>query len=104
AFVFPSQEEGIGRAQIEALGSGVPVIGTHQGGTTTVVENGVHGMIVNGRNPAEIAAAMIKLATDHDLNARMGDAAYDLIANQHTWQQYGDRLLEEYSARLQRRR
>ena len=35
AFVFPSQEEGIARAQIEALACGLPVIGTHEGGATT---------------------------------------------------------------------
>ena len=34
-FVFPSQEEGIARAQIEALASGLPVVGTHEGGATT---------------------------------------------------------------------
>ena len=38
AFVFPSQEEGIARAQIEALAAGLPVIGTHEGGATTLVK------------------------------------------------------------------
>jgi len=92
AFVFPSQEEGIGRAQIEALSCGVPVIGTHEAGTTTVITNEVEGLIVNGRDPADIAGAMIRLTTDQALNARMGEAAHRRIAP-HTWQAYGDRLL-----------
>lgn len=100
AFVFPSQEEGIGRAQIEALACGVPVIGTHEGGTTTVVDDGVEGLIVRGRDPAHIAAAMIRLATDRDLNGRMGEAAYKRVAAQNSWQQYGDRLLARYAASL----
>jgi glycosyltransferase involved in cell wall biosynthesis len=62
AFVFPSQEEGIARAQVEALASGLPVIGTYSAGTTTLVDNGVEGLVVKGRDPQQIAAAMIKLS------------------------------------------
>jgi glycosyltransferase involved in cell wall biosynthesis len=100
AFVFPSQEEGIARAQVEALASGLPVVGTHPGGTTTLVQDGVEGFIVNGRNPQEIAVAMIRIARDSELNKRMGDAAYKRGAFQNTWLDYSDRLLAEYSRRL----
>jgi len=103
AFVFPSQEEGIARAQIEALACGLPVIGTHQGGATTVVEHGVEGFIVSGREPAAIAEAMVKLAQDRELNSRMGDAAYEKGAEGNTWQDYGDRLLAECGRRLEKR-
>jgi D-inositol-3-phosphate glycosyltransferase len=104
AFVFPSQEEGIARAQIEALGSGLPVVGTHEGGATTLVEDGVEGFIVRGRDPGHIAEAMIKLARDPELNRRMGEAAYIKGAVRNTWQDYGDRLLAEYAVRLNRRK
>ncbi len=103
AFVFPSQEEGIARAQIEALASGVPVIGTHEGGTTTVVDDGIEGFIVRGRDPAHIAAAMIRVASDRDLNERMGEAAYRRVGTQNSWQEYGDRLLERYTSSLRDR-
>ena len=101
--MFPSQEEGIGRAQIEALASGVPVIGTHEGGTTTVVDDGIEGLIVRGRDPSHIAEAMIRLGRDRALNERMGEAAYRRVATQNSWQQYGDRLLERYAAALRDR-
>jgi glycosyltransferase involved in cell wall biosynthesis len=100
AFVFPSQEEGIGRAQIEALASGLPLIGTHEGGATTLVENGLEGFIVRGRDPQDIAQAMIRLATDPELNRRMGEAAYRKGSLQNSWQDYGDRLLAAYRQRL----
>lgn len=104
AFVFPSQEEGIARAQVEALASGVPVVGTHEGGTTTLIQDGVEGFIVHGRDPVNIAEAMVKIATDLELNRRMGDAAYEKGAAQNTWQDYGDRLIAEYEKRLSSRR
>jgi len=100
AFVFPSQREEIARARMEALACVLPVIGTHGGGTTTLVDDGVEGSIVNGRDPQEIAAAMINLATDRELNQRMGEAVHRKRVIRNTWQDYGDRLLAEYERRL----
>jgi len=103
AFVFPSQEEGFARVQSEAMACALPVIGTYEAGTTTVVDDGVEGFIVRGRDPKDIAAAMIRLATDRDLNHRMGEAAHDRISTHHTWQQYGDRLLARYAMSMKNR-
>ncbi|MEI9897540.1 MAG: glycosyltransferase family 4 protein [Chthoniobacter sp.] len=100
AFVFPSQEEGIARAQIEALASGLPLIGTHEGGATTVIKDGTEGFIVRGRDPRHLAKAMIEVASDRDLNARMGKAAHQAGAAQNTWQDYGDRLLSGIELKL----
>jgi glycosyltransferase involved in cell wall biosynthesis len=100
AFVFPSQEEGIARAQIEALACGVPVIGTHEGGATTMVDDFVEGFIVRGSDPEDIAAAMIRIGSDPDLNNRMSQAAYSKGAFRNAWQDYGDRLSGEYERRL----
>lgn len=102
AFVFPSQEEGIARAQMEALACGLPVIGTHEGGTTTLVDDGVEGLIVRGRDPQHIAEAMIHLAQDRHLNLAMGEAARRRVADR-TWQNYGDELLAAYANRLSER-
>ena len=104
AFVFPSQEEGIARAQIEALASGLPVIGTHAGGATTLVEDGVEGFIVAPHDIQQLADIMIRLAQDPALNLRMGEAANRKGAEQNTWQDYGDRLLAEYERCLIARR
>ena len=102
AFVFPSLEEGIGRAQIEALAAGLPVIGTYTAGTTTLVQDGVEGFIVPGREPEQIADRMLQLARDAELNRRMGEAAYRKGALHNSWQDYGDRLLAEYQQRLEK--
>lgn len=99
AFVFPSQEEGIARAQIEALASGVPVVGTYTAGTTTLVKDGVEGFVVPGRDPTALAERMIQLAQDPELNQRMGEAAFRRGSVHNTWQDYGDRLLAEYERR-----
>lgn len=102
AFVFPSQEEGIPNAMIEALASGLPAIATHEGGATTLVQDGVEGYIIRGRDPAHLAEAMVKIAKNPELNRRMGEAAHQKGAVRNTWQDYGDRLLAEYKRRLDR--
>ena len=103
AFVFPSQEEGIARAQIEAMACGLPLIGTHEGGATTLVDDGVEGFIVRGRDPGHIAEAMIRTASDRKMNEQMGEAAYKKGALKNTWLDYGDRLLSRYAESLNNR-
>ena len=100
AFVFPSQEEGFARVISEAMGAGLPIIASHESGATTLVQDGIEGLIVRGRDPQHIADAMIRVALDPELNLKMGKAAFQKGAVKNTWQDYGDRLLEEYQCRL----
>jgi glycosyltransferase involved in cell wall biosynthesis len=100
AFVFPSQEEGFARVISEAMGAGLPIIASHESGATTLVRDGVEGLIVRGRDPQHIANAMIQVFLDPELNQKMGEAAHKKGAAKNTWQDYGDRLLEEYQRRL----
>lgn len=100
AFVFPSQEEGFARVISEAMGAGLPIIASHESGATTLVHDGIEGFIVRGRDPQHIADAMIRVALDPELNLKMGKAAFEKGAAKNTWQDYGDRLLEEYQRRL----
>jgi glycosyltransferase involved in cell wall biosynthesis len=100
AFVFPSQEEGFARVIPEAMGAGLPIIASHESGATTLVDDGVEGFIVRGKDPEHIAQAMIQVSNDHKLNEAMGKAAFKKGALSNTWKDYGERLLAEYQRRL----
>lgn len=93
AFVFPSNEEGFAKAVIEGMASGLPVIATHQSGATTLMEDGVQGFIVRGRDVDGLAAAMIKVASDRDANEKMGRAAYACGAQKNSWGDYAERTI-----------
>jgi glycosyltransferase involved in cell wall biosynthesis len=98
AFVLPSCEEGFARVLSEAMACGLPIIASYESGATTLVDDGVEGLIIS-QQPAALATAMLRLAQDHALNQRMGSAAHQRGAIRNTWQDYGDRLLAEYQRR-----
>ena len=101
AFVFPSLEEGFARVIPEAMAAGLPIIASYESGATTLVCDGVEGIIVRPRDPRHIADAMIRVATNMELNKGMGEAAHSKGAVANSWQDYGDRLLDEYGKRLE---
>jgi glycosyltransferase involved in cell wall biosynthesis len=68
-----------------------------------LVENGVEGLIVNGRNIGQLADAMVKVATEHELNERMGKAAFARGGKGNSWGDYADRLLRFYGEALSNR-
>lgn len=102
AFVLASVEEGFARVIAEAAAAGLPIIGTHESGASTIISGGIEGFIVPSRHHEKLADAMIRIAADPELNRKMGDASYQKGAAQNTWQDYSDRLLGEYQKRLSR--
>jgi len=104
AFVFPSNEEGLAKAIIGAMASGLPIVATHQSGATTLVEDGIEGLIVRGRDVEQLAAAMIKVASNRELNERMGRAAYERGARRNSWGDHADRVIKICAEALERRK
>jgi len=104
AFIFPSNEEGFAKAIIEGMGAGLPIIATHESGATTLVDDGVEGLIVKARNVEQIAAAMIRVATNRAENERMGHAAYTRGAKSNSWGDFADRLIKVCGETLAQRK
>jgi glycosyltransferase involved in cell wall biosynthesis len=74
-FVLPSREEGFSNALLEAMAAGVPVIATAVGGNRDAVTDGESGLLVRPGNPSALGGAILKLAADAALRARLGAAA-----------------------------
>ena len=103
AFVLVSVEEGFARVLSEAMAAGLPLIATHESGATTVLRDGVQGLVVPARDSASLHQAMERLAEDRSMNRRMGAAALEAGAVRNTWQDYGDDLLRRLSIELSAR-
>ncbi len=78
ALVHPAREENMPMTIVEAMSQGLPVIGGRRaGGVPWVLANGAAGLLVNVRDPRDIAAAMQRLADDPSERQHFARAAYD---------------------------
>ncbi len=70
-------KEGIPGTIVEAMASGLPVIGSYLGGIPAVIESGRHGLLVPEQDIDALATALEALLTDAALRERLGRAAAD---------------------------
>ena len=85
--VLPSLVEGFGLVLLEAMASGVPVIGTPHTATPDLIETGVHGFVVPIRSPDAIAEAIETLLASPDRLTAMKMAAR-ARAEEFPWSRY----------------
>lgn len=79
-FVSSSRSEGAAGSVIEAMRSAVPVVTTDVLGLRGLVHDGVNALVVPVGDPTALAGAIVSLATDGELAARIGlagRATYD---------------------------
>ena len=71
-FVLASRNEGMGRALVEAMAFGIPVVGTSVGGVPELLQQGDAGLLVPPGDAAALGAALIRLAEDRSFAAALG--------------------------------
>jgi len=91
-FALPSRAESFGIAYLEAWLCKKPVIGARVAVTECVIDDGVNGLLVDSKDPDDIARAIIRLLSDKDLRERMGENGHTKTLTQYTWDRVIDRL------------
>lgn len=94
--VLASHQEGFSNAILEGMGAGLPMIVTDVGGNAEAVLDGITGCVVPAQQPAALAAALRRLATDAGLRGRLGTAGRERVAAQFTLSQCVHRYEELY--------
>jgi glycosyltransferase involved in cell wall biosynthesis len=75
ALLFTSEwEEPFALTPLEAMASGLPVIGTLTGGSAELLRHGQNALTYHAGNAAELAARITTLATDPSLRATLARA------------------------------
>lgn len=91
--LVPSRSESFGLVALEAQACATPVVAARVGGLSSAV--GAGGVLVEGHDPVEHAAAVLPFLADPGLGARTGRAGARQ-ASATTWEDTADRLLGIY--------
>ena len=84
-FVAPSVKgkdgdmEGLGLVNLEAMSSGLVVIGSRSGGIVEIVEDGVTGLLVDEKNPQQIRDAINRVMSDAELASTLSANALEFV-------------------------
>ncbi len=92
--------DGLPNVVLEALASGTPLITTAAGGIGAVVDDGRTAMVVPERDPAAIAAAIIRLDADPAAARALGAAARVSVAERFGWGRTAERFEAAYDRAL----
>ncbi|MGI5270676.1 glycosyltransferase family 4 protein [Nonomuraea sp. CA-218870] len=85
--------EGLGIVFLEAAATGLPVVAGRSGGAPEAVRDGETGLVVDGRDPAPVAEALIELLTHPEQARKMGETGRDWVVREWSWDRVADRFL-----------
>jgi glycosyltransferase involved in cell wall biosynthesis len=94
--LLPSWEEPFGRALIEAMALGVPVVATSVGGPAEIVEQGREGYLVAPRRAPDWAQAIARLAQSPQTAAAMGRSGRERAQQLFTIERHVRATLDVY--------
>jgi glycosyltransferase involved in cell wall biosynthesis len=94
--LLPSAEEPFGRALIEAMALGVPVLATNVGGPTEIIEDGREGYLLAPGQPAAWAQAVRRIAERPDHGRELGAAGRRRVEQAFTTERHAAAVMDVY--------
>ena len=101
--VLPSLAEATSIAGLEAMASGLALVGTNVGGIPTIIADKVTGLIVPPRDPAALAEALDSLCANSAKRKAMGQAARARVEAEFSWPKIAEETRYIYEACLNNR-
>jgi glycosyltransferase involved in cell wall biosynthesis len=96
--IMPSYPETLGRVYFEAMASGLPVIAAKESGIDGMIEENVHGFMVNHHSVEEISDAIRKFAYLSDDEKHTMSESAKLFAGEFTWESTLSKYYKFYHA------
>lgn len=84
-FVRPSRSEGFGNSFVEAMASGIPVIGTAEGGIVDFLFDQKTGLICGTNDPTDLALKIGIYMRDIDLREEIVENASKMVKEKYDW-------------------
>lgn len=99
-FVLPSLWEGLPLVLLEAMATGLPVIGTRIRGVAEVVEEGVSGLLVEPADAGAMAEAIAALLGNPRLREQYGQAGRQIVLRNYDFARVAEALGRLYGELL----
>jgi glycosyltransferase involved in cell wall biosynthesis len=84
AFVIASKFEPFGVAVLEAMAAGLPIVATDVNELSEILDGGRAGVLVPAERPEPLADALIAVASQPTLRARLGNHARTVARDRHS--------------------
>ena len=95
-YVHPSYIDNSPNSICEAQILGIPVLATNVGGISSIVKNGVDGILFPANAPYTAASLIKRLTANKELSATLSSNAIKKATDRHNPAKIGDRLVEIY--------
>lgn len=101
-FVLPSivtksgDTEGLGVVLLEAMASGIPVIGSDIGEITDIIEDRKTGLLVKSGDPDDLAKKILFILSNKDFRINLSREATNLIERKFSWEIVTRRFVEVF--------
>lgn len=102
-FVFPSLEEGLGIALIEAFVAGKPCIATNIGGIPEIIEDGKNGFLVPPSDSVTLAERILQLLRNKELCGKMASYSRQVVKDKFNIHDKTKTLEEFYLQSIKKR-
>jgi glycosyltransferase involved in cell wall biosynthesis len=96
-FVLPSWDEAGGTVYGEAMSFSKPIIGCRDEGISELIEDGIHGILIDKRDEKSLAEGLKKLLLDEELSKSIGCAARNLVEKEFNYDFTAAKITELYS-------
>ena len=96
-FVLPSMSEGMSNALLEAMAHGLPCVVSDIAGNNEVIQHEQNGLLVRVNDEQDLACAIVRLAADQALRARLGQEALRAVENGYSIGSVTDRYVDLYT-------
>jgi glycosyltransferase involved in cell wall biosynthesis len=91
-FVRASLSEALGNSFLEAMGAGLPIVGTPVGGIPDFLTDGATGVFCKPRDPESIAAAVTRIMTEPGLREKLVLNGRQLVREKYGWTEIAGRI------------
>lgn len=95
-YINTSLHEGSPMSVLEAMSYALPVVAPRERWMTELVADGVHGFLVEGRDPKRFAKKCLAIYRDRNLGRTMGAASRERIIKEYSVQSMADKYFDIY--------